>query len=266
VATKDTKPAAQPAPSTEVAAPSRTAVTMPMSWKDRMKAVAVKTAEAEAPQGGFISFKSGRMSIGDTLVPGDKIECIIVDYLFHNKYYNVPYNAKNPVPPVCYAFSREELDLEPAEGAEEPQAESCAECPQNVWGSAGNGSKGKACTNSRRLWLLAADALNDPSKISKLDFFQCDLPVTSIKNFSRFVGELPPGMPPFAFVVEMSVKPHETSLFQVHFKPMEEIKNEAALEQLAARNWKNEQEPLPKYPTKEEMAERASGGTGSTKY
>ena len=265
MSTKDTKPAA-PAPATEVVEAKSTAVAMPMSWRERMQAVAVKTAEAEKPQGGFISFKSGRMSIGDTAIPGDKMQCIIVDYLFHNKYYDTPYNAKVSTPPACYAFSREELDLEP-DDCEDPQSDSCAECPQNEWGSAGEGKRGKACTNSRRLFLLAGDALNDPSKIGKLDFFQCDLPPTSVKNFSKFVNEdLPPGLPPFAFVVEMSVKPHPTSLFQVHFKPLEQIKNEAALEQLAGRNWRSEQEPMPVYPTKEEMAERAAGGTQSAKY
>jgi hypothetical protein len=254
--------------STEVAVPkpTSTAVAMPGSWKDRMKAVAVKTAEAEKPNGGFISFKSGRLSIADQVMPGDKIECVVVDYLFHNKYFDTPYNANKPTPPACYAFGREETELAPADGAEDPQAESCAGCPNNEWGSAGGGSKGKACGNSRRLWILPADVLNSPDKAARTDFLQCDLPATSIKNFSKFANDCAhSGLPPFAFVVEMSVKPHPTSLFQVHFKAVEQIKDEAILEQLANRQWRQEQEPMPVYPTKEELAERAAGG-GSNKY
>jgi hypothetical protein len=278
MATKPTDPKPTPGTAVAPAAPAKsTAVAMPGSWRDRMKQVAVKTAEAEKPSGGFISFKSGRLNIGDQIMPGDKIECIVVDYLFHNKYFDVPYNANKPSPPACYAFARDEDQLEPSTGrgnegdedynpgAEDPQADNCAECPQNEWGSAGGGSKGKACTNSRRVWLLPADVVNSPDKAARTDFLQCDMPATSIKNFSKYANDCAAsGLPMFAFICEMSVKPHPTSLFQVHFKSMEQIKDEAILEQLAKRNWKAEMEPYPVYPTKEQMAERAAGG--SNKY
>jgi hypothetical protein len=149
------------------------------------------------------------------------------------------------------------------------QSEECFNCPQNEWGSAGGGSRGKACTNSRRLWLLPADVLNSPDKASKTELLQCDLPPTSIKNYSNFVMDLSgSGLPPFAVVVEMSVKPHPTSLFQVHFKALEQIKDEGILEALAKRNWAHEQEEFPVYPTKEEMEQQRSGGsaTPSAKY
>jgi hypothetical protein len=274
MATKPTE--AKPAPSTAVAvkAPASTAVAMPVNWRDRMKQVAVKTAETEKPSGGFISFKSGRLSIGDQVMPGDKIECVVVDYLLHNKYFDTPYNANKPTPPACYAFGREEVNMAPSTGnsdtvdedseeynpgARDPQAEGCAVCPMNEWGSAGGGSKGKACTNSRRLWLLPADVASNPDKARATDFLQCDLPATSVKNFSKFANDCAAsGNAPFQFVVEMSVKPHPTSLFQVHFKALEQIKDEAVLEQLATRNWKHEQEPAPMYPTAEQMAERAA--------
>jgi hypothetical protein len=226
-----------------------------------MKQVAVKAAEVEKPSGGFISFKSGRLSIGEQLMPGDKIECIVVDTLLHNKYFDVPYNANRPVPPACYAFAREEENLAPKEDVEDQQSQECFNCPQNEWGSAGGGSRGKACTNSRRIWLLPADVMNSPDKVIKTELLQCDLPPTSIKNYSNFVMDLTgSGLPPFAVVVEMSVKPHPTSLFQVHFKSLEQIKDEAILEALAKRNWAHEQEEFPVYPTKEEMEQQRSGG------
>jgi hypothetical protein len=104
MATKPETPKS-PTPGTAVAAPKATAVAMPVNWRDRMKQVAVKTAETEKPTGGFISFKSGRLNIGDTVMPGDKIDCVIVDYLLHNKYYDTPYNANKQTPPACYAFA-----------------------------------------------------------------------------------------------------------------------------------------------------------------
>lgn len=258
-------------PGTNVAKPAPTAVGAPIDWRARMKQVAVKTAEAEKPSGGFISFKSGRLSIGDQLMPNDKIECIVMDYLFQNRWYDSEYDSKKITSPACYAFGREEADLEPNPDADDPQGGPegfCSGCEKNEWGSNPKGGRGKACANTRRLFLLPADVINDPGKVARTDFIQCDLPVTSVKNFSRFVSDLAPaGVPPFAVVVEMSVKPHDDTLFQVYFKPIEQIKNEAVLEALANRNWKAEQAELPKYPTKEELAERQAGSQGpSGKY
>lgn len=249
-----------------VPAPRSTAVAMPGSWRDRIKQVAVKVAEVEKPTGGFISFKSGRLAIGDSLMKDDKIEVVVVDYLFHNKYFDVPYSANKPVPPVCYAFAREEESLMASDEGEKPQSDYCSDCPQNEWGSAGGGSRGKACTNSRRIWLLPADVAQSVDKAARTEMLQCDLPPTSVKNFQKFVNDAAAaGLAPFQFVVELSVKPHDRTLFQVYWKPMEQIKDEAVLETLANRNWTSEQAPVPVYPTKEEMAER-SGGPASTKY
>lgn len=264
-----------PTPSTEVAVakPQGGAVAAPMDWKAHMKSVAVKVAEAEKPTGSYISFKGGRLNIGDTTAPGDRIECIVIHSLHHNKYFSTDYDAKKVVPPDCYAFATEEPDLKPSEKAEDPQGGDegfCAGCPMNEWGSSPKGGRGKACSNSRRVWVLPADVLNDPSKVARVDPLQFDLPVTSVRNFSKFVNDVVPmGVPPFAVVCEVSVKPHDTTLFQVHFKTLERIKDEAALEQLAMRNWKLSQEPFPEYPTREELEERANGtpaGGGSKKY
>lgn len=266
---KPKTPSAVP-PGTAVAPTKQHQVAMPGSWRDHMKDVAIKVAEVEKPSGGFLSFKSGRLAIGDSLMPGDKIDVVVVDYLLHNKYFDTPYNGAKPTPPVCYAFARDEESLFPPDGDEEhpgpekPQAEFCSVCPKNEWGSAGGTSKGKACTNSRRLWLLPADVAQSPEKAARTDFLQCDLPATSVRNFQKFVNDAAAaGMAPLQFVVELSVKPHDRSLFQVHFKAMEQIKSDAVLEALAGRNWIHRHEDFPLYPTKEEVAERSAG---SAKY
>jgi hypothetical protein len=274
-----TKSAADAAPTTAVALPKQTAIAMPGSWRDRIKAVTVKVAEAEKPSGGFISFKSGRLTIGEVMMPGDKIECVVVDYLFHNKWFDTPYNSQKPTPPACYAYARDDESLQPytgrpgggpdgadIPGCDDPQSDFCSTCPKNEWGSAGGGSRGKACTNSRRIWLLPADVAQSVDKAQRTEYLQCDLPPTSVKNFQRFVNDAAAsGMAPFQMVVELSVKPDDKTLFQVNWKPMEQIKDEAILEALARRNWLSEQQPYPNYPTKEEMSDRAQGG-GSTKY
>jgi len=268
MATKKPNTPAEPTTAVAVVAPKSTAVAMPGSWRDRVAAVAVKVAEAEKPSGGFISFKSGRLSIGEDVIAGDKIDVVIIHSLFHNKYFDTPYNGAKPTPPVCYAFGPDEESLEFSEHAEKPQGGEggfCSTCPMNEWGSNPNGGRGKACTNSRRVWLLPADVSQSVDKATRTEFLQCDLPATSVKNFSRVVREFAEAQAaPFQFVVQLSVKPDDKTLFQVNWRPMEQIKDEAVLEALARRNFAKEQEDRPIYPTQEEMQERQSGG--STKF
>lgn len=54
--------------------------------------------------------------------------------------------------------------VKPDAGVAKPQAKSCATCPHNQWGSkvGENGSKGKACQDSVRVAVAAADMINDP--------------------------------------------------------------------------------------------------------
>jgi hypothetical protein len=59
--------------------------------------------------------------------------------------------------PICWAVSRAYDGLAPSPDAVEPQAESCASCPKNVFGSAPN-RKAKACRNARRLAIVPPDA------------------------------------------------------------------------------------------------------------
>ena len=55
--------------------------------------------------------------------------------------------------------------IKPDSGCESPQAKTCALCPNNQWGSKigdKGATKGKACQDSVRMAVAAADQLNDP--------------------------------------------------------------------------------------------------------
>jgi len=109
-------------PATEVVVAPSTAI---VSWQDKMKGLISTTKEAEKPQGGFISFKGGRMTYADEILPGDKLECVMVDYRFCNEYYDKPYDPKNPRSPVCYAIKLPGEIMAPHKEAEEPQNATC---------------------------------------------------------------------------------------------------------------------------------------------
>jgi len=63
--------------------------------------------------------------------------------------------------PDCYSNN----GVEPAADAQNPQAKKCATCPHNQWGSRTSDrgtSKGKACSDSKRLAVSAGGQINDP--------------------------------------------------------------------------------------------------------
>jgi hypothetical protein len=215
-------------------------------WKDRMAAVKVVAQEAEKPQGGFISFKGGRMTYGDELLPGDKINCVIVDYRMENDLYMTKYVAGVTRSPDCFAIVRPDEVLAPSPDAENPQNDTCDGCRMNEWGSAslipGNdpAARGKGCKTSRRIMILAADDCTTVEKIAKAQVVTLIPPATSVDNFSTMMNQVTKALDTamFGAVVEISVKPHPKFLFQVHFKVLQQINNEDLLEALLARHEK----------------------------
>lgn len=288
---KDTpvEDAANPAEVTEALEKGKS--TALVHWKDRMQAVKVVAQEAEKPQGGFISFKGGRMSFGDEILPGDKLNAIIVDYRMENDLYKAKYVAGVVRSPDCFAIVRpdelqspwrlmrpDEEGYEPdtlVSDSEDPQVEpgdGCADCPMNEWGSASligdktPGARGKACKTSRRIMVLAADDCTTPEKIARAQVVTMIPPATSVDNFSTCMNQISKALDTamFGAVVEISVKPHPKFLFQVHFKVLQQIQNEELLMALLARHEKESGKTIT-YPKNSER----EGGTPppqSTKY
>jgi len=90
---------------------------------------------------------------------GDALEVVVVDYTITHSFFEDSYDPDNIVPPLCHSNSRVFQELAPVEGCPSPQAEGCAVCPQNRFGSAPNG-RAKACRNYRLLAVLPVDALD----------------------------------------------------------------------------------------------------------
>lgn len=123
--------------------------------KEMMEAARNEAAREKAPTGNFISTDGGKFTFQNTSLP-DPFQAVIVDYSFVNMLYEGTYDPDNVTAPACFAAGMVEADLKPSPNSPKPQAESCAECPHNKFGSADNG-KGKACKNTRRLALLPYD-------------------------------------------------------------------------------------------------------------
>jgi hypothetical protein len=236
-----------------------------VTWKERAAMVTAQYAAQEAPKGGFLSFKGGRLSYDDTPIPGDKLNCIIVDFVLENTWYGRKYDPANTSPPKCYALGRDEEILAPHEDSEEPQGGEdgmCATCPRNEWGSDPGGGRGKDCKNTRRIAVIPADVLqaDDPvAAIKKASLVQCKLPVTSVKAFSKMINQIVKvlGVPPFGVTVELSVSPSD-NMFSVNWKVTDQVHGDEILQALYENNVAAEKVVMMPYPKMEDEAKSDS--------
>lgn len=110
----------------------------------------------------------------------DSIEGIVVDFVSSNLFYEGPYNKDNITAPGCFAVGPEPTTLIPSKNSPNRQSDTCAVCPNNQFGSNGNG---KACKNTRQ---LAIQPLGDDAG----SIYILSVPPTSIKAFDGYVHTL----------------------------------------------------------------------------
>ena len=95
-------------------------------------------------------------------------------------YYEGPWNPEVSAPPDCRSADGKTPDADVAE----PECESCANCPNNVLGSAitENGKMTKKCADVRYLAVVPA---SDPNKV-----YQLSVSVTAMKGLRAYANEL----------------------------------------------------------------------------
>lgn len=158
-----------------------------------------------APSGNRIKVtqkKTFRMPSGEENA-GPIVACI-VDFASANYFYQGVYDPDDILPPDCFALGTEVATMAPHDtvAANMKQASTCALCPQNQWGSAERG-KGKACSNTRLLALLAPDA-NAETPIMVLR-----VSATGLRPFDAYVGSIARTFqtPPIAVFTSISFDP-----------------------------------------------------------
>lgn len=196
-----------------------------VKWEEEMAKAAAKGAKAEKNVGSFKAIKTrgGILTVDDVAVKNNELRAIVLLGVHTNTFYTTDFDSDNPVPPDCYAFGDVELEdpeseMKPHEEAEDPQCESCAECPNNVMGSAAKG-KGKACKNTRRLAIITEDALEDPASLLAAEVRTMNVPVMSVKGWAAYVKQIAEDMkrPPWGVVTKIKLVPDPKSQFKVTF-------------------------------------------------
>lgn len=156
-----------------------------------------------SPETNAISLKDKLFTLPDGQIIQNELRIVIVDFTSWNRYYDRPFDPKNPRPPVCFAQSDSPNGMRPSKNAPLQQSDECDVCPKNEFGS-GIGD-GKACKNQR---LLAVAFPEDPE--AKL--YTLSVPPASLKAFDGYVGAIARmhKVEPVAMITKIRMHPEST--------------------------------------------------------
>ena len=174
---------------------------------------------------GFITEEGGAIK--------SEVNVVIVAYTNYNALFDTRYSPGNFEVPRCYALNPITEKMAPAANATEPQAASCAVCPQNQFKSADGGrGAGKACRNARRLAVLLVETGNS---LDTAELMTIAVPPTSLKAFDRYLVQLASrhSCTPSAVLTKLTLDPSQTysRLIFTTDRPL------TASEVLVAFNW-----------------------------
>lgn len=165
---------------------------------EKAAAIELPTIALATPR---ISLKGGTFSTATESL-GDSIDAVIIAYGFENTLYLEPYNRLAPKPPSCSAFGVAPSKMKSAEKL-------CSKCENNVFGSRG---KGKACKNTRRLYvaIVEDDQIDGP--------FILRIPPTSTMAFDTLLRDVVQNhhVPLYGVIVKMKIAPTKMA-FGVQF-------------------------------------------------
>lgn len=188
--------------STAVAKKANTSV---VSIQDQLRAQAAAMANRTAPPTGnrIKITQDKKFALPDGNKVDGPLELVVVDFVSRNEFYEGAYDPNNITSPACFAIHPEPKQMVPSDNAPARQADDCASCPMNQFGSSG---KGKACKNTRLLAVLPPDA-DESTPIWLLT-----VSPTAIKGFDGFVNGVTRTfqMPPVSVVATVDFNPGET--------------------------------------------------------
>jgi len=117
-------------------------------------------------------------------------------------YFGGVYSEDSTSPPLCQSVD----GIRPDPGVPDRQNPTCHNCKHNQWGSAGNGSRGMACQNHRRLAVLLMPYMTEGMLAKPLEepvFFK--VPPNSLKIYKKYGEELrDENIPPYAVITRVT--------------------------------------------------------------
>src|SRR5574341_1474105 len=138
----------------------------------------------QAPGGDKIKLtKKKTFKLPDGTESPGPLTVVVLDFVSMNKFFDRPYKEGEISPPACFALGLEPKGLVPSASSPDKQSEGCDDCPNNAWGSKGDG---KACGNHRLLAVIAGagETALDP----KSPMWLVEVSPTAIKAFDVYVS------------------------------------------------------------------------------
>lgn len=143
--------------------------------------------------------------------PKTSIDLIIVkaNPFLSKVYYDKAYEEGDDSKPICYSAD----GVVPAADAADKQAAKCALCPMNQWGSriTDNGSRGKACADSRRMVVIPAGDMRQAPMLLRV-------PAASLKVLTAYSNVLKKRDAPYQAVITRIGFDHNVAHPQFTFK------------------------------------------------
>ena len=212
-----------------------------VKWDEKFAQYAKAGKEQVQSIGGTglsVSFGRGVITVGDREVKSGKINVVILGYCAVNRFYKEAWEPGSKTPPSCYAFAltANDPDMAPHPSVLNKEAVKCAECPQNVYGTANVGA-GKACGNNIRLGMLTEDSIEDVDAIPSAELGVGHVSPTNLKRWKKYVDDVEEehGRPVWGVVTEITSENDPKTQIKVSFKMVSTIDDGDALDALEKR-------------------------------
>lgn len=160
-----------------------------------------------APTGKKIKLtKKKTFKLPDGTESAGPLTVVILDFVSANTFHDSPYKEGEYSAPACFAIGLDVNDkLVPSKNSPDKQADTCKDCPNNEFGSKGDG---KACKNLRKLAVIAGsgkDALDPESEMWLLE-----VSPTAGKAFDAYVSTVRTqyNVPPIGVITDIFFDPN----------------------------------------------------------
>lgn len=159
----------------------------------------------QAPSGDKIKLtKKKTFKLPDGSEHPGPLTVVILDFVSYNAFFDKPYKDGDPAAPACFALGLEPTSLVPSAKSPDRQADSCGTCPNNQFGSKGDG---KACRNHRKLAVVAGegDLAGDPNS----PMWILEVSPTALKAFDAYVSTVRTqfNVPPIGVITDVFFDP-----------------------------------------------------------
>jgi len=194
---------AKPVASTQVAV---LPANLPAALREQLAAeTAAMGSRIQAGGGDFIKLtKDKHFKLPDGTKHPGPLEVVVLDFVSANNFFDRPYKEGEITPPACFAIGLEPSSLVPSKNSPDRQADACNTCPNNEWGSKG---EGKACTNNRILAIVAG--IGDDGADPDAPLYLIKVSPTATKAWDSYVATIRAqyNAPPVAVVTDIFFDP-----------------------------------------------------------